>query len=624
LELLFLSDTELFIVKSNTPDSQSIKPTPRKFLSGATNWFQKHWRLIFLFTLCLGIRLLYYHDIQGGPCYNFHEWDQTDMHFFDFQARQISAGDWLLKKPLHPLHDWHLKAAQAYFSEHPEAFASYLDKISEKSPEQALWDDWYGGTRFHQEPLYPYLLAAIYSILGADVRYMLILQLALGTLSVLLLYSITGQLFGQTAGLIAGLLAAFCGPALFYEMVLLRASLISFWGLLLVWCTLRVQRRQSPTSYLALGLAGGLALLIKSNFLILLGGISLLILWEQRNALRQFKYPFIAMAAGFLIAMVPLVTRNLIVDAPPLSRESVTAVGIIVGNNRNADPWMNQFLPEDISEVFSLSNGAVLPTLFESLRVFTPSEYARLIARKVSALLHSYEAPNNVSYDQFKYYYPTLSILPVNATIVYSLALAGLLIVFFKRDNRTLILGILIITHLIPLLLVVVSSRYRLPLILALIPFSALAADFLIQLVKSGKYWRTGIIVILVFALGVAFSRPLPDYRQRIPVQYWVALYQTYYQPRIANSISLKDFEAVLDYTEELFNIHKQYLEDGVNGSSNNVQLDHQTATHFNRIRGIYALTLKELGRLEEGNAIYDKYVETQTMLNSRNTSEKL
>jgi hypothetical protein len=362
--------------------------------------------------------------------------------------------------------------------------------------------------------------------------------------------------------------------------------------------------------------------MLKSNFLILIGGLFLLVAWENRSPIRKTLLPLSLLTASLILAISPLITRNLIVGVPPLSLGSVTAVTLLIGNNPHADPWIHSFRPNNVAEIFSESQGAVLPTLVEVLKQSSLSHHLHLIAGKIDAIFHTYEAPNNTSYDLFRYYSQTLRLLPVGASTLFPLAAIGLLIAVRQRDGRCLALIILATTHLIPLLLVVVSSRFRVPLLFALIPFAAFTITYLISLARSRKYKTLGFLCLPILVLASLSKRQLPESQPRIPAEYWVALYETYYQPRINKAISDNNPQAIFLYTKELIQVHEKYLGRGYSENSKTIQLDIRTAKHFNRIRGIYALTLKELGRFEEGNAVYGKYLETQTMLNREKSGE--
>jgi hypothetical protein len=147
--------------KKNSPeDSASLHPW-----RGLEAWLTDHRRLVLAIIIAASIlvRIPYFIELNHSPCVWQHRWSQTDMNFFDLWARDIAGGDWLTDKVLHPWHEWHKAIAAEYFRLHPEAASSLTqDGRSGRTPDdaaRALWERWWGGKAYHQEPLYPYLIA---------------------------------------------------------------------------------------------------------------------------------------------------------------------------------------------------------------------------------------------------------------------------------------------------------------------------------------------------------------------------------------------------------------------------------------------------------------------------------
>ncbi len=269
-------------------------------------------------AISLFSRVAYFVELSGGPLMVEHRWDQSDMCYFDCWARQIVAGDWLSRNVTPPLHFWHHQVAEEYFSHHPdelnrlqpmavgtvetffrarpEARASLSKYVQARGadyyhrhPQELaaakerivaaglLWNEWVGNGRFYQEPLYPYLMAATYQVVGPEPSYVFVWQLLLGVLSNVLIYLIARRYFGEATGAVAGVLAALCSPPLYFEMVLVRETLVVFAGLLLVWLIGAAMQRLSVRWWLAAGMAIGLSLTLKSHFVLFLAGTMLLL-----------------------------------------------------------------------------------------------------------------------------------------------------------------------------------------------------------------------------------------------------------------------------------------------------------------------------------------------------------
>ncbi len=87
---------------------------------------------------------------------------------------------------------------------------------------------------FFQPYLYNYWLAGAYRVLGVDVAAVRHLQAVIGALTCVLAAFLAGHLFGRRVGWTAGLMAALCGPLIFFETELLSTGLATFLGLGLV------------------------------------------------------------------------------------------------------------------------------------------------------------------------------------------------------------------------------------------------------------------------------------------------------------------------------------------------------------------------------------------------------
>ncbi len=184
--------------------------------------------ILLVLFLSLFLRVIFYVQMLDSPLMYQHEWDQTDMSFFVHWARDIAAGNWAGNKSLHPYHSWHRQVASQVYKSHGEG--EYNDDIGKK-----IWDKWWGQKRFHQEPLYPYFIAAIYKISGGRIRWLFAFQSLMGIMSNLLIYLIARRYFGTIVAAVAASMAILYGPFMFYENVLLRVTMVIFTTLLFCW-----------------------------------------------------------------------------------------------------------------------------------------------------------------------------------------------------------------------------------------------------------------------------------------------------------------------------------------------------------------------------------------------------
>jgi tetratricopeptide (TPR) repeat protein len=451
-------------------------------------WLAAHRQAVLVAVVCASaaVRIVYFVQLNATPYVFQHRWEETDMSFFDRWARRISAGDWLSDASLHPLHIWHKAVARKFFERAPDRLAAIKAQLppggTDDDAARALWDRWYGGKRFHQEPLYPYLVGVTYRLFSPDVRWVFAWQLLLGVLGNVLIYWIARRLWDDLTAAVAALLAVLYAPLLYYEMILVREPLLHFLGLLAVGVLFLARERGSWPWWLAAGFAAGAAVLGKSTFVLFFAGALFLLVLEKRKATGSLWRTLPACVIGFGIALSPAVARNIAVGVSPLALSSVNAQTFIQANTSSFDParcnWLDidSFLP-----VMAKSEGSFGPTVAETLKTHeSVPAFGLLLLKKFLALWHWLELPNNSSFYFYRLNAGILRILPFTFLLVGPLALVGLVLAL-PRAGAVAPLYLLVLTHLVPLVLTFSLSRYRVPLAGALLPFAALTVVRLVE-----------------------------------------------------------------------------------------------------------------------------------------------
>jgi 4-amino-4-deoxy-L-arabinose transferase-like glycosyltransferase len=453
------------------------------------------------------------------------------MHFFVEWGQRIAGGDLLEPEPLHPLHGWHQQVAAAYLDAHPDSLSrvpvaplpEVLGGFETRTlrPETrtwlgryiSLWNRWYGGAVFHQEPLYPYLLGGIFALFGTQLWAVIVLQFAAGLWTILLLYAIAERCFDRRTAIVTAGLATLSAPLLYYEVVLLRETLITTATVLLVWCALRASARPSARRWFGLGVAAGLAVLLKATFLPYLPLLAAWRFWRTPWR-RELLRPFAAAAAGMLGAFAPVIARNVAVGVSPLSLSSIGPVTFAVGNVAGYSPGMG-WLPEPESLAAILHQGSGMLAVVRAT-IATHGNllgWLDLVLHKLLLVASAVEIPNNTSFPYDRELWTTLSLLPVDPARALPLAAVGLALSAFRRRLPAAYAGMLLVT-LLPLAFFYVSSRFLLPWFALLLP---LAAHGLLELVAAARRRRVATVgLMLALVVGVAFfSRR--DIQPRIP-----------------------------------------------------------------------------------------------------------
>ncbi len=577
---------------------------------------KRHGLIIALVFTALMIRTAFLAEMLQGPCYQQHLWEQSDMNFFHGWAQKIAAGDLLVNQPLHPYHGWHDRAAEAYFRDYGDKDPEFSKKLKtgrvDLAKKRQLWNRWYGGKRYHQEPLYPYTIAIIYSIFGTNVVWVLAFQSLLGAAGIFLIHDITRRLFNPQTAAVAGVLALLCGPLLFYEAVLLRSTLITFFGLFVVWLTIKALGQGSVISWGRLGFFLGLAVLLKSTFLLYLAGLMVYLTFRSGLALKRALICIVVLMIGAAAALSPLPVRNIAVGASPAGLSSVTAVTFLSANARDSHP-RGFYVSEHVAPVMAKTDGRVFATFVETLKTQSFLNYAMLMLEKINLMWHWYEIPNNANFYYYRLHSKILQWLPVTFLILAPLSLLGIGLAVYER-RRCAPLYLLVIMHVASILLVYVASRFRTPLLAALVPFAAFTVTRLIEYAKTGG--PRVVIVLSAALILISFwtMRPLPKNVPLIRTADCGAPYEFYYRPRLAAAKTINNLDEMLELYAAFLRSEPQSIRKLTAGTLPQNQSDRDTALLFSRFRRMYAQALIQAKQMEKAQKVLQRAVELEKL----------
>ena len=580
----------------------SREPSPL----GAARWLENHRPLVLggVIALSIAVRVVYFVQLSAGPCVWQHRFAQSDMNFFDIWAQRIADGDWLTDRSLHPHHNWHKLVADRYFAEHPEELATIERVVAADGigvePARVLWDRWYGGKRFHQEPLYSYVIALTYKLLGPDVRWVFAWQMLLGVASNALVYILARRYFGDPVALVAAVLAVLCGPVLFYEMVLLRSTLITFTGLVLAYLAEVALKRTTWHAWLAIGVAFGAALTLKTSFVLLLVGLVCVLAYRHRRQTALMGRCVAAMIAGVVAGLAPVIGRNLAVGAPVPGLSSIGAITFI---NASAEdfPLDEGFYVsfKHAPRIMGATGGRFYPAIIGTLRTHeSAASYVRQLWGKFSWLWHWYEQPNNVNFYYYRLHAGILRYLPVTFLIVGPLGLVGLALAVWRRSPCAP-LYLMVISTVIPMLGFYVVSRFRAPLLAALLPFAALTLVRMVEWLRANRRMWGLVTLAAMLALARWTARPLPADRLLIRYSDCVAAHRVHYDRLESDARAAGRWRRVADVLGEALRYEPVSVHAlGPEQPARTLE-EHLLATWFAGIHQRYAEALDRLGHID-------------------------
>jgi len=522
------------------------------------NMLRRHGMLATIVALSVIVRIIYFVQLQKSPCIWQHRWTQSDMFYFDQWGQAIAAGDWLSKTVSVPMHNWHVNIAMEHLNRNLAQLTPLHAKAAEdpdpdrvRAVARALWSEWLGKHVFYQDPLYSYLTGIIYAILNPDPGWVFLFQMLAGVTTTVLIFLIARFCFGPAVAGIAGLLAALYSPALYYELVLVRESLITMMSLLLAGLTLLILKYRQRHWWFLTGIVLGIAILLKSTFILLGLGLTAGLTvkqWRERQALMP---SLSLLVIGLILALSPLVARNLLVGASPFSLASGGINTLIFHNAEDYDARIASraefggfHVSRHGARIMGKSHGKLLPAAIETLRTHTPSSYLSQLGHKLACVWHWYEIPNNSNYYFYRLHAWILH-LPITFAVIGPLGLAGLLM-GIPGWRKTWPLYLLVCCLLFPLLFFYTSSRLRLPLVTALIPFSALTIFQTLAWIRARRFWPAGVALGAITVAALVINRPLPNGMPRIRHDDFQVAFDVYYYPRIQQSLDRSDLPSAL------------------------------------------------------------------------------
>lgn len=564
------------------------------------------WILIGLIAGSVLLRVAYFVQIDGGPCSQWHRWEDGDPNFFDLWGRRISEGDWLTHGSFHPHHAWHKRVAKEYFIRNRNEEADLLKRGVD--PARDLWDRWYGGNLLHQEPLYPYLVGATYRVLGPDPRWVYALQMVFGVMSNVLVWLIARRHFGERAGLIAAGLVLLCGPLMFYEMTLIRTSLMVFASLGLLVAFERAFERGGWGRWAAAGAAMGAALMLQTTFILFGLAAAGLLAWRHRDRAREGLRAAGAVAIGVIALVSPAVIRNAAVGAPLLGFSAVGPVTFLAANLTDTDPTRGWSVDERaIARLMSETGGGFGRVARETLDSHSPGTFAALMTRKMKMLLRDYELPNNKNFLYYRQYAPILWVGCVGFGVILPLALIGLHAAW-KEAGRHALLMSLVVSGVAPMLIFYVLARFRAPVTAALIPFAAFGAVRLGEWILERRWKAVAIGGGVAAVTALILFRPLPEHMRPIRSGDYRISFRTIGWPLEEAAVEASDWSAAASVLEEALRYEPREVRrmEGSPLPEGGFEI-RQLTDFFRAMHARRAGYLKRIGNLEEAQREADR-----------------
>ncbi|MCX5754442.1 MAG: glycosyltransferase family 39 protein [Candidatus Krumholzibacteria bacterium] len=395
-----------------------------------------------------------------------------------------------------------------------------------------------GPTTLMQSPVYPWFLSLIYRAFGPELAAARIAQALLGTASCGLIMLATRRFFrSDVSALLAGLIAAFYAPLVFYEGILLPATIVVFLNALFI-SVMFTERRPGTPRLLAAGIVLGAAAAANPPTLLLFpfallhlhfagappapraaGAASAGEAPAPRRAGRFLKGS-LALTLGVAAALSPLTVRNALRTGEFIPLTAGAGINFYHGNNPEANGFYQVPVyrgvslggtPEEQSvnmeRVASKETGRILSQTevsnfwlgagLDYIRG-NPGAWAALVWRKFQFFWNAYERANVENFSFHRRFRGILSLPLLTFGVVAPLGLLGVFLTSGRRRRLLLLYGG-IFAYFFTALVFYVLARYRLSVVVFLIPFAGAAV---VELVALARGRRVAELALSLAALG--------------------------------------------------------------------------------------------------------------------------
>lgn len=366
---------------------------------------------------------------------------------------------------------------------------------------------------FWGAPLYPYMLAALFALVGQSVWTILTLQAVLGAANVVVVVVLASKVLDRTRAVwVAGALTLLFGPLYMYETLVLKSTvavLATDLALLLLVVALEGSRR---LVWFACGLAFGLLTLLRGTFLLVLPFVMLALLLEVRRNRMEVRSLAVWMV-GIACGILPATVHNAIaaMDFVPTTYQGGTM--FYIGNREGASGSYQPLRPgrghpdQEQYDAVTIAERSVGQPLWpseitrfwlrEGLREIGshPVEWVRLMAWKALLYHADAETMDVVDYRVYREVQPLLWLAPVSFGLILGLAIPGLYL--GRHLAHAPLLGLLLVGSMVSVVTFFVFARYRLPALTLYVLFAAVTVDRVLEYIRC-RQWRPAAAVLVV------------------------------------------------------------------------------------------------------------------------------
>ncbi len=383
---------------------------------------------------------------------------------------------------------------------------------------------------FFMDPLYGYILGAIFYLFGDNLTFVRIIQIVLDSLNVALIYAIGVKAQGRTAGLTGAFLYAIYGVAFFYTLLILKTTLTITFTLLFTLALIKAaSSRFGSLAWFVLGILSGVGAYLRGN-LLLLAPLAIVFYWFiKKPAVGKLATHTAVFTLGLALALIPGAVRNYYVSGEIVLLNSQMGRLLYASNNpenltgRYNTPSFSRPNPEDserdfhreaerrVSRKMTSSEVSKYWTK-ETLKVLWNNRdmIPLLLYNKFKGTIGWFEIPVNHSFQISAGFSKILSFPLMSFPFALALGVPGL-IVGIAGNRKAAWLLIPVIMTLTTVLIFYTSSRFRLPMV----PFLLLGVGMgftafgsWVMKKELHKAALFGLVVALLYGWSISIPAP--------------------------------------------------------------------------------------------------------------------
>src|SRR5574341_365811 len=400
-------------------------------------------RAVLIGLLALLPRVVFMLDFTAHPLFDANLVEGTDMAFLVGWARRIATGDLL---------GW-------------------------------------GTGPFWWAPLFPYTLGAFLALLGpSNLAGAGLAQAVLGAATCALVYLLGRSLLDEATGLTAGFLAAAYGPAIFYTGIFLSTTLETLLAVAILLAVTAARTQPIFRRWLGTGIVAGLGCLARPNFLLGVAALwCLLPVMIRRSDARPdwllIRRAGIAFALGTILTIAPATVRNWTVGGRLVLVSAAGPETFRIANSYDSTP-LNFVYPKK-------------PPMPLASIAFWQHQ-----ARKALLFWWGFEPPQNVNYYLAREVSPVLALPWLPFWLVVPLAAMGVWATRHRARDLSHVYAFLG-AYYVSVVAFFVIARWRLPLLVPLLLFTAAGFLALLRWVAARQWERVAVGATAAAALAV-------------------------------------------------------------------------------------------------------------------------